>query len=158
MNVALFVAGILVAFGLVGIVLPVLPGVPLVFGGLLVAAWSDGFERVGAFTIVVLALLTAASVALDVASAAFAARKLGASRKAALGAALGTLVALPFGLLGLAIGPFAGAALFEYGEVRDWKKAGTAGAGGWLGLALAIAARCAVAFAMIGLFILAWFL
>lgn len=154
----LVIALLLVLVGLAGTVLPALPGVPLVFAGLAVAAWSDGFQRVGLGTLALLALLTALSVVLDVVSASFATRKLGASRAAALGAAVGTLLGLPFGLVGLFVGPFVGAAACEYWAVRDLRRAGTAGAGGWLGLALAVAARFAVAFTMLGLFILAWFL
>jgi uncharacterized protein YqgC (DUF456 family) len=154
----LLLAVVLVLAGLAGTVLPMLPGVPLVFAGLAVAAWSDGFERVGLVTLTVLFVLTLASVALDLAAASFATRKLGATKPAAIGAALGTLLGLPFGLVGLFLGPFAGAALGEFWAVRDLRKAGTAGAGGWLGLALAVAARFAVAFTMLGLFALAWFL
>jgi uncharacterized protein YqgC (DUF456 family) len=152
------VAVILVLVGLVGTILPALPGVPLVFAGLAVAAWSDGFQRVGFGMLALLLLLTLVSVALDVMAASFATRRLGASRAAALGAAAGTLLGLPFGLLGLFVGPFLGAALCEYWAVRDLRRAGTAGAGGWLGLALAVAARFAVAFTMLGLFTLAWLL
>lgn len=158
MNALLAVALVLVLAGLAGTILPALPGVPLVFAGLALAAWSDGFERVGFGTLALLLLLTLASVALDVAAASFATRKLGASRAAALGAAAGTLLGLPFGLAGLFVGPFLGAALCEYWAVRDLRRAGTAGASGWLGLALAVAARFAVAFTMLGLFALAWFL
>lgn len=158
MSPLLALALLLVLAGLAGTLLPVLPGVPLVFLGLLLAAWSDGFARVGPGTLAVLALLTALSVVLDLAAAAFATRRLGATRAAAAGAALGTLLGLPLGPAGLCVGPFLGAAAAEYWAVRDLRKAGTAGAGGWLGLALAVAARSAVAFTMLGLFALAWFL
>ena len=158
MTPALLIGLVLVLVGLAGTVLPALPGVPLVFAGLAFAAWSDGFERVGLGTLALLALLTGLSVALDVLSASFTTRKLGASRAAAIGAAVGTLLGLPFGLVGLFVGPFLGAAGAEYWKVRDLRRAGTAGAGGWLGLALAVAARFAVAFTMLGLFALAWFL
>ncbi len=154
MVLALAVA--LVLAGLAGTVVPLLPGVPLVWVGLWIAAWSDGFDRVGIGTLVVLALLTALSLALDLATSAFTTRRLGGTRAAAIGAALGTLAGLPFGLLGLFLGPFAGAALGEYLSVKDAARAGRAGAGSWVGLALAIAARFAVAFSMLGLFMLAW--
>lgn len=158
MSILFAVALLLVLAGLAGTVLPALPGVPLVFAGLALAAWSDGFARVGPGMLALLALLTALSVALDLLAASFATRKLGASRAAAWGAAAGTLLGLPFGLPGLFVGPFVGAAACEYWAVRDLRRAGTAGAGGWLGLALAVAARFAVAFTMLGLFTLAWFL
>jgi uncharacterized protein YqgC (DUF456 family) len=157
-DVLLALAVVLVLVGFAGTILPALPGVPLIFAGLAVAAWSDGFARVGFGTLSLLLLLTLVSVGLDVMAASFATRKLGASRAAAIGALVGTLLGLPFGLVGLFVGPFVGAALCEYWSVRDLRRAGTAGAGGWLGLALAVAARFAVAFTMLGLFALAWFL
>ena len=59
------VAAILVIVGLIGTVLPALPGVPLVFCGLLLAAWTDGFAHVGVFTLFVLGALTVLALAID---------------------------------------------------------------------------------------------
>ena len=52
------VAALLALIGLAGTVLPALPGVPLVFAGMLLASWADGFERVGFATLAVLGVLT----------------------------------------------------------------------------------------------------
>jgi len=158
MNVALVLAALLVLAGLAGIVVPVVPGLPLVFAGLALAAWSDGFERVGPVTVVVLAALTALSVALDVAAASIATRGGGASRAAAWGALAGALAGLPFGFVGIVAGPFLGAAAGEYLVVRDLRKAGRAGAWSWVGLAFAVGARFSIAFVMLALFALAWLL
>ncbi|MGI9590211.1 MAG: DUF456 domain-containing protein, partial [Myxococcota bacterium] len=46
------VAALLVAIGIAGTVLPGLPGAVLVFAGLLLAAWADGFAHVGAPTLI----------------------------------------------------------------------------------------------------------
>ncbi|HYD33927.1 MAG TPA: DUF456 family protein, partial [Methylophilaceae bacterium] len=48
---------LLVVIGLAGLVLPVLPGVPLFYGGLLLAAWIDEFSRVSVTTVVILGVL-----------------------------------------------------------------------------------------------------
>ena len=58
-------AGLLVLAGLAGTVLPALPGVPLVFAGLLVAAWTDGFERVSWGWLALLGVLTLSSIVVD---------------------------------------------------------------------------------------------
>ncbi|KAF1689124.1 DUF456 domain-containing protein [Pseudoxanthomonas taiwanensis] len=150
-------AALLVAVGLAGVILPALPGLPLVFGGMLLAAWAGDFQRIGAGTLVVLGLLTALSLAVDLLAAALGARRVGAGPLAVWGAALGALVGLAFGLPGLVLGPFIGALLGELWHVRDLPRAARVGLGTWLGLLLGAALKLALAFAMLGLFILAWF-
>lgn len=145
-----------IAVGVAGTVLPVLPGAPLVWLGLLLAAWIDGFERVGGWTLLLLGLLAMSTFAVDFAASAAGARRVGASRQAVLGAALGVLLGLPFGLPGLLLGPFVGAAAGELWRVRDWRRAGKVGLGATLGFALGVAAKLAVVAAMLGLFALAY--
>ena len=152
------VAVILVIVGMIGIVMPALPGHLLVFAGLVVAAWADGFERVGAVTLVIIGLVAAASYAIDFAAAAIGARRLGASKRAMAGAALGTLLGLFLGLPGLIIGPFVGAVVGELTTNRDWKQAGRAGVAAWIGFAIGTAVKVGMAFAMIGIFLAALFL
>jgi len=93
----LVLAVALVCVGVAGSVLPALPGVPLVFAGLLVAAWAGDFERVGWVTLVVLGLLTVASFTIDLAATAMGAKRVGATKLAVVGAALGTLGGLFLG-------------------------------------------------------------
>lgn len=145
-------AVLLVVVGIVGTVLPALPGAVLVFAGLLLAAWADGFARVGPVTLTALALLTVLVYLVDLAAGVFGARHVGASPRAAVGAALGTLVGLFFGLPGILLGPFLGAVAGEYTVRRRLGEAGRAGAGTWLGLVVAAAAKVALVFAMLGLF------
>jgi uncharacterized protein YqgC (DUF456 family) len=49
------VAGLLVLAGVAGTMLPVLPGIPLIFGGVLLAAWIDDFQRISVLSLVILA-------------------------------------------------------------------------------------------------------
>jgi uncharacterized protein YqgC (DUF456 family) len=147
----------LIAIGLVGVVLPAVPGTILIFAGLLLGAWADGFTRVGAGTLVVLGLLAAASYGIDFAAAALGAKRLGASRRAMAGAALGTLLGLMFGLPGLIVGPFLGALLGELTMNRDLIRASRMGVAAWVGFAIGMAAKVAVAFLMIGIFLAALF-
>ena len=150
-------AAILVLVGLVGVVVPALPGTVLIFAGLLLAAWADGFARVGVVTIVIIGIIGAASYGVDFAAAALGAKKLGASTRAMAGAGLGTLFGLFLGLPGLILGPFIGAVLGELTVQRDWKKAGKAGVAAWIGFAIGTAVKVGIAFAMIGMFAAAFF-
>lgn len=151
-------AVLLVVAGVLGTVLPALPGAPLVWLGLLVAAWADGFARVSGWTLAFLALLAAGTLAIDFVATAAGAQRVGASKWAILGASLGTLAGLAFGLPGLVIGPFAGAVAAEYAVRRNWRAAGKVGVGTSLGLLLGIAAKVAVVFTMLGVFALAYVL
>lgn len=156
-------AGLLVLAGLAGTVLPALPGVPLVFAGLLVAAWTDGFQRVSWGWLALLGVLTLSSIVVDLWAGAAGAKRVGASRLAVVGATVGTLGGLFLGPLGLLAGPFLGALGGELLhrrsiEARHMGDAAKIGFGTWLGLLLGTVLKLALAFAMLGLFALAWWL
>jgi uncharacterized protein YqgC (DUF456 family) len=156
-------AGLLVLVGLAGTVLPALPGVPLVFVGLLVAAWTDGFERVSWGWLLLFGVLTLVSMAVDLWASALGAKRVGASRKAIIGAMLGTFGGLFLGPIGLLAGPFVGALAGELLHrrslhARHLGDAAKIGFGTWLGLLLGVVLKLAIAFAMLGLFALAWWL
>lgn len=157
MEPLLLAAGVLlVVLGAAGTVLPVLPGVPLVLGGLVLAAASDGFERVGWLPLLLIALLAALSLPVDALAAALGAKRVGASRWALAGALAGSIAGLFFGLPGLVLGPFVGAFAGEWLARRDLAGAGRVGLGTWLGMVAAAAAKIAIVFAMVGLFAAAW--
>lgn len=149
-------AGLLILIGLVGVVLPALPGLPLAFAGMWLAAWAGDFEQIGVVVLVVLGLLTLLSVAVDLLATLFGARRVGASRLALVGAAVGTIVGLLFGILGIFIGPFVGALIGEFLHGRRIGQAARVGFGTWLGIVLGTAFNLALAFAMLGLFAFAW--
>ena len=146
----------LVLVGIAGTVLPGLPGAILVLAGLALAAWIDGFARVGLGTLAVLAALTAATYALDLVATAVGARRFGTSWWGVLGAVAGAMVGLFFGPPGLVLGPFLGAFAAELVARRDVRQAGRAGVGAWLGLLLGTAARLALVLAMVGIFAVAY--
>lgn len=152
------IAVLLVVVGVVGVVVPALPGTVLVFAGLWLAAWADGYTRVGVWTVVLLGVLAAASYTIDFAAAAMGARKLGATRRAMAGAALGTVVGLFLGLPGLILGPFAGAVIGELTSHGDIARAGRVGMAAWIGFAIGTAVKVGLVFVMIGIFLAAFFL
>jgi len=150
-------AGLLVLTGLAGSILPALPGVPLVFGGLLLAAWADDFQRVSGVVLVILGLMTVLSFAIDFAATAMGAKRVGASKLAIVGALIGTLGGLVLGLPGLIFGPFVGAVTGEMLTHGEMQRATRAGFATWVGLIFGTLTKLALVFTMLGIFAFAWF-
>lgn len=148
---------ILVLAGIAGTILPILPGVPLVFFGLVTAAWIDDFQRVGWGVLAFLAVVTLLSPLIDLLVTAQGARQMGAGRAALLGAAAGMVVGLFFGLPGLIVGPFLGAFVGEYLVKGNLLQSGKAGFGTWVGLFCGVVLKLVVIVAMMGVFIAAYF-
>lgn len=152
------VAALLILAGLAGTILPALPGLPLMFAGMLLAAWAGKFLVIGPWTLAVLLVLTLVSIAVDVFATTLGAKRVGASGLAMLGAAIGTIVGgVVFSLPGLIIGPFIGAVAGELIHGKPWQHASKVGAGTWFGLLVGTALKLALAFAMLGIFAFALF-
>jgi hypothetical protein len=146
-------AALIIIGGIIGTVIPALPGVPMIFAGLILAAWIDGFELIGWGTLSVLAVLTAMAILIDYLSAAFGAKKLGASPRAFWGATVGAIIGMFFGLAGIILGPFIGAVAAELSGGHGARQAGRSGYGVWLGLVIGTAVKLSIAFLMLGIFL-----
>lgn len=149
------VAVLLVVVGAIGTVLPALPGVPLIFIGVLLAAWAEDFTRIGGWTVGVLAVLAVIGMVVDYVAASMSAQRAGASRQGIIGAAIGTVAGIFTGLWGLVFMPLVGAAIGEFLAHKDALRAGKVGVATWFGLLVGTAVKIAVAFTMIGVFIAA---
>lgn len=149
------VAGALVVAGLAGTVLPVLPGPLLVFAGLLLAAWAEGFTHVGWVSLTIIALLGALAWAADLLATALGARRLGASALAVTLATVGGVVGLFLGIPGLIAGPFVGAVAGELLSHKGLPQAARVGFGTWLGLVAALVAKVFLALMMVATFLAA---
>jgi uncharacterized protein YqgC (DUF456 family) len=146
-----------VVAGIIGLVLPAMPGPPLVFGGLLMAAWIEDFAYVGWVTLVILGLLAVLTYVVDFAAGALGATRFGASPRAVWGAVLGALAGIAFGPIGILVGPFVGALLGELSMQRSLGQASRAGFGATIGLVLGSVVKLTLAFTMLGVFLLARF-
>lgn len=156
MNIVLYViAAVLILLGLAGIIVPVLPGIVLVFAGMLLTAWIDDFSLIGPWTVSILAFLTGLSLLIDLLASVVGAQRVKASRVALLGAFLGSVVGLLFGLPGLILGPFLGALLGEWLHVRDLARASQVGVATWVGLLIGAVLKAALAMTMLGVFVFA---
>ena len=150
-------AAALVIVGLLGTLLPVIPGALFVFLVLLLAAWTDDFARVGPVALTIIGVLGLLSWVADFAATLLGAKRVGASPQALVGATLGGAFGLFLGLPGMILGPFAGAVGGELLARRELWRAGKVGLGTWLGLVAAAVVKVILAFMMIATF-LAFFL
>lgn len=155
---------VLIAIGVVGTVLPALPGAALVLAGIVLGGWIDGFTRVGGWAIGAATMLAILAWTTDYVAALLGAKKVGASREALIGAALGTVAGVFTGFVGLLFMPLVGAAVGEAWAQRERLGADTVGAGGqvarvgvatWVGLLVGTAVKLALVFMMIGVFVAA---
>ena len=140
--------------GLVGTVLPMLPGTILIFAAALVYAALDGFQTVGWVTLVVLGLLAAGGTTADLWVSSVGAKAGGASGWSILAGMAGSLAGLlVFSLPGSIIGAMSGMFLVEVLRVKDWRKALKSG-GGWLvGWLLSTIFEVGIGLVMIAIFV-----
>lgn len=148
-------AGMMILAGIIGTVLPALPGVPLVFAGMLLAAWADHFQHIGSVTIVVLGILAALAMLVDFVAGMLGAKRVGASSRALWGATIGAVAGIFFGIPGLLFGPFVGAVAGELSSGGKLHQATRVGIGTWVGLLFGTLAKIALCFTMLGIFVLA---
>jgi len=149
-------AVLMIIVGLAGILLPALPGVPVILFGLVLIAWLDGFINVGVYTLLGLGLLAVLSVIIDFLATAEGARRFGAGRHAILGATLGLLVGIFFGLPGIIFGPFVGAMLGHLASKANLDASLRAGVGATIGVVVGTVAKGVIAAIMLIWFVLAW--
>jgi uncharacterized protein YqgC (DUF456 family) len=145
-------AGLLILIGLAGTVLPALPGVPLVFAGMWLAAWVVDYSQIGVGTLVLLGVLAGLAVLLDFVAGMLGARRMAASKAALWGAMIGTVVGVFFGLPGLLFGPFVGALVGEFESGGTMRRSAHVGIATWIGLLFGTLAKVALSFTMLGIF------
>jgi uncharacterized protein YqgC (DUF456 family) len=146
---------VLIVVGVLGNVIPVLPGAVFVFAGIALGAWIDDFARVSGTVVIVAAVLMGLSWLVDYLSGVLGARRVGASREAIIGALVGTVAGVFTGLVGVLFLPLVGAAVGEFIAVRNLPRAGSVGVATWIGMIVGIAVKIALSFVMIGLFVFA---
>lgn len=154
-SLILWILGVILTFtGLAGMLLPFLPGAPLLFLGLLFGAWAENFHYIGVGTLLVLFGMAALTYVVEFAASILGVKKYGGSRRAMVGAVLGGLIGIFFGIPGIVLGPFVGAVLGELSLQRSLDQASRAGFGTVIGLAVGVAGKLAIGIAMVGIFLL----
>ncbi|NGY04938.1 DUF456 domain-containing protein [Solimonas terrae] len=148
----------LIVAGLLGTLLPIIPGAPLVFFGLWLIALTDHYRHVGWPTLTLLGAVVIVTVIVDFVASALGAKKVGASPQAVTGALLGSIVGAFLGIPGLLLGPFVGAVVGELVAQRRVERAATVGLATWLGLLAGSIAKLALCLTMLLIFAFAWWL
>ena len=156
MDIALYLlAAGLILGGLAGTVLPMLPGIPMLFGGIWLAAAVDGYRHLGTGWLLTIGALGALGVLVDFAAGTMGAKRVGASPQALWGATIGTVIGMFMGIPGLVLGPFVGALLGELSAGTSVLRSAHVGVGTWIGLLAGTLVKLVISFLMVGLFALA---
>jgi uncharacterized protein YqgC (DUF456 family) len=153
-TIALALTLLAMLVGLIGIVLPIVPGTVVIFVAALVYALVEGFQTVGWPTLLVLGLLTLVATTADIWASSVGAKVGGASGWSVVAGLLGGLVGFVFFTLpGAIIGAILGVLLTEIVRVGDWRKAFKAGGGWVLGWVLATVVQLVIGLIMVAIFV-----
>ncbi len=150
-----FITIVLFAVGLIGTIVPVLPGTTIILAAVVIHRLMLGPEKsVGWRILSILVVLTLATYALDFLGGYFGAKYFGATKWGTVGAIIGALVGLFFGILGLFVGPVIGAVAGEFIGGKRMIDAGRAGWGSLLGNLAGMVGKLLIALAMIAVFLI----
>ncbi len=147
------VVALLFGLGVVGSIVPWMPGPLFILAGAVLWAFATDFAQIGVGRLAILATLALLTFVLNFVVGALGARRYGGSRWAVVGALVGAVVGLFFGPLGLLIGPVVGAVGGELLRGADLEGGVRSGFGALVGLLVGIAADVTLALVMIGLFV-----
>lgn len=150
------VAAALIALGLASAIIPLVPGIPLIFGGIWLIAGVDRYHHLGLWWLLCIAVVGVVGLAIDLLSGALGVKRVAASPQAVLGALIGTAIGLFFGLPGVFLGPFLGAVLGELTAGGSVLRSTNVGVNAWLGLIFGAIAKLVSSLMMIALFGFAW--
>ena len=153
--VLLIVAWIAVLMGMGGIFLPMMPGVPLIWMGILIIGWMTGFEALSGAVVAATGVIMILSQGVDYVAGTIGAKALGATPMGTMGAFIGVIVGLlTLGALGVIIGPFIGALLAELMAGRTEWQAIRSGMGTFIGFLGGTFVQMLVGIVLFGYFII----
>jgi uncharacterized protein YqgC (DUF456 family) len=154
-NLVLVLVIVAMVIGAAGTILPVLPGIPLIFIAALFYGWYEGFSVITPHYLIVLGVLTGLSILFSYLSTVVGARHFGSGKFGSIGAMLGLLLGLfLFPPLGIIIGPFLGAFIGEFLTHKDSNQAFRASIGALIGLFSGIVFNLLIALGMVISFII----
>jgi uncharacterized protein len=150
------IAAMLIAAGLVAAIVPTLPGIPLIFGGIWLIAGVDGYHHIGLWWLLGIAGVGAVGLTLDLLASALGAKRAGASKQAVWGALAGTVIGLFLGIPGLLLGPFFGALMGELAAGNSVLRSTHVGVSAWIGLLFGTIVKLVSSLMMVALFGAGW--
>jgi uncharacterized protein YqgC (DUF456 family) len=149
-------AAVLIVLGLIGALVPAMPGIPLIFGGIWLIAGVDHYHHLGKGWLISIAVIGIVGLGMDLLAGALGAKRVGASQQAVWGALLGTLIGFFFGLPGVLLGPFLGAVLGELSAGNSVLRSTHVGVSTWIGLIFGTLFKLVSSITMVALFGVAW--
>ena len=156
--IAIILCVILMLAGIIGSFIPVMPGVPLAWLGLLIYAWVTGFERISLLVVMIFLVVTLFSLVLDFVAPMIGASKYRASKLGIIGAFVGFVLGIIFiPYVGFIVGPLVGAFLGEMIAVRKPKRALGSALGALVGFIAGTLFKIVVILVMAGFFIASFF-
>ena len=139
----LALAVVLLVFGLIGCILPIIPGPPLSFLGLLIIHYTD-FANYTTNFLLITAIVAVLVTTLDYLVPIWGTKKFGGTKAGMWGATLGMIIGMIFlGPLGLIFGPLVGAIIGESIKGANNKDAFKAGLGAFLGFLMGVGLKLA---------------
>lgn len=157
LNVLLWILAIAsVSVGLLGTMIPILPGLPMIFIGSWLAAWIDDYNEISVTAVVIIGVLTVIGLAIDWVAQTMGAKKAGASKLGIIGSFIGTIVGIFTGLWGLLFMPLIGAAIGEFIDHQDMLRSGKVGLATWIGMLVGTVIKLSLAFTMVGILVSAY--
>jgi uncharacterized protein YqgC (DUF456 family) len=150
--IGLSIALLVMLMGFIGSIVPGLPGTPLILIAAIGHRLCFGQHSISFLVLICLVVLTVISVVLDYVASVYGAKRFGATWRGAVGAIVGGIVGLFFGLPGIILGPFLGALILELLGGYELKKASKAGLGATVGLLASVIGKCVICVVMIVLF------
>lgn len=149
---------ILILVGLLGIILPFLPGLALVWLGVFIYAFKTGFETISLTAIIVFTAITILFLLMDFLAPLLGAKKYKAGKFGIIGSFLGTVIGVvAFGPIGIILGPFLGAFAGELISGKQQKQAFDSAFGALLGLLFGTLLKLVFGLVMFGYFIVSFF-
>ncbi|MCG7657228.1 DUF456 domain-containing protein [Wielerella bovis] len=145
----IFLALFLLILGALGTVFPALPGLPLMFAGAWLIAYSQDYQIVGSFSLLILLAVTLFGMAMDFVAGLLGAKYTGASKEALWGAFIGGIAGIFFTPAGLILGPLIGAAVGEFADKRNVWLAGKVGIGTLIGFMIGMVAKIGAALVIV---------
>lgn len=137
----IILAIILLLAGIAGTIFPALPGLPLMFAGAWVLAYTSDYQIIGSTSLIIVGIICAIGMAMDFVAGILGAKYTGASKTALMGAFIGTIAGAFLGIPGLVFGPLLGAALGELIDKRNVLLAGKVGIGTFIGFIIGTVAK-----------------
>ena len=150
--IGLSLALLVMLTGLIGSLLPVLPGTPLILIAAIGHRLYFGDASASNLVLAILGTLMVVSLVFDFLASVLGAKKFGATWRGMAGALIGGIIGLFFSLPGIILGPFLGAMLFEMLGDKEFKKAAKAGLGATVGLLLGVVGKFSIGVVMMILF------